>query len=532
MQEHKGIYNSFIPNKIKLPLLVLAMFPHLMLMSLFNANSTFSASYLEIEPEDIQFFLSLMYGTVIVTLLIFDRFFSFFRLKSYMILMNTGSILSLLLLSISKDYITIANIRILNGFFGVLEGACFLPLIIKELKTSHARLIGYLFLYAIMLTGGTFTASILKFTITSFGFKEMIYVVILFHVFVISLVLLLFNNNRIVAKYPLYQLDYVSCFFLLIAMHCGAYLVIFGRKLYWFNSSHIVICFTLFLVFSGLFILKNVFAKRPLFNFTVLKYKNVIIGILLFIIFYTIRGGLSLVYNIMSTVWKWPWEYVIKIQYFNVIGTIIGVIGSGYFLIRGIAYKEIIAIGFFILAIDCIWFTFLFYPDTTIKNLFGPLFTQGFAQGWLFTPIVMYMSGNLPAKLIGNATLMGTTTRFWFTNISFAIMQNCSYFLNWKHFINLSANLVESNPIVNESYQAMLAQDSQSAYPNFIQSLAHGKLFSMLSLQATLLSAKEIFTVLSLVAFATFILILTIKPSRFLFSKIKKSKFIKLGFPI
>lgn len=528
MSQHKDtIYRSWVPNWVKLPLLVIAMFPHLMLMSLFHSNSTFSASFIGIEPEDIQYLLSLMYGSVVVTLMIFSRFFAFFRVRSYIILMCSISIFILFLLAFIKDFNTILVLRILEGIFGVLEGACFLPLIIGQLKTRHARMIAYLFLYSIMLTGGTITTSIVKSTIVDYCWKEMIYLFVAFHLIVLFIVTVLFNRNRLLPKLPLYQIDFASCLFLLIAIHCGSYALLYGRKLYWFNSPQIIITCGLFLVFSGLFIMKQTMEKRPIFHFSIIRYKNIVSGVLLFFIFYILRSGINNVYSTMSTVWQWPWEYVLNVQYINVAGTLLGIISSGYLLTKNVQSKIIFGIGFLLFAVDCVWFTFIFSPDTNLLSVGAPLFLQGLAQGWLFTPLVMFLITGLPANLVGNGSLVGTSVRFWTTNIGFAVMQNASFFLNKLHYSHLQQSIVPFSSNVQQVQNGYMRKFLQTHNYQIATMLTNNKLDGMVRKQALLLSNMEIFTSLAALALLTFVLILLMKPSRILFRKLKlRSPFI------
>lgn len=528
MSQHKDtIYRNWVPDRAKLPLLVIAMFPHLMLMSLFHSNSTFTASFLGIEPEDVQYLLSMMYGSIVVTLMIFSRLFAFFRIRSYIILMCSVSIFILLSLVFVKDFNTILILRILEGIFGVLEGACFLPLIIGQLKTRHARMIAYLFLYSTMLTGGTITTSIVKSAIADYGWKEMIYLFMFFHLIVLFIVTVLFNRNRLLPKLPLYQIDFASCLFLLIGIHCGSYALLYGRKLYWFHSPQIIITFVLFLVFSGLFILKQTLEKRPIFHFSIIRYKNVVLGVLLFFIFYILRSGINNVYSTMSGVWQWPWEYVLKVQYINVAGTLLGVISSGYLLTKDVQSKVIFGIGFFLFAVDCAWFTFVFSPDVNLLSVGAPLFLQGIAQGWLITPLVMYLITGLPAHLVGNGSLVGTTVRFWTTNIGFAVMQNASFFFNKLHYSYLQQNIVPYSPNVQQVQSAYMRKFLQTHNYQIATMLTNNKLDGMVRKQALLVSNMEIFTWLAGLALLTFSVILLVKPSHILFRKLKlRSPFI------
>lgn len=495
MQQDISIYHRWIPEWLKLPLLVLALFPHLMLMSLFHSNPTFSASFLDIEPVDVQFLLSLMYGSVVVALLLFARLFAYFRLRSYIILMCAVSTFILLLLAVVKDYNLVVGLRVLEGIFGLLEGACFLPLIIGQLKTRHARLIAYMMLYAIMLTGGTLTTSLLQTAIMDYGWQEMIYIVLGFHVLVLIICLLLFNGNRLVRKYPLYQIDYTSLIFLMIALHAGSFAILYGKKYYWFDSAYILISTFIALIFSGLFILRQRYAKRSLFHFEVFKYRQVVLGILLFFIFYIVRAGLNNVYGLMAGAWNWPWEYVLQMQYFNVAGTVIGVIASGLLLMKNMKSRIIFGLGFILLAIDCAWFTLIFYPAMNAETIGGPLFLQGFAQGWLFTPLVMYLTGGLPHYLSANGALMGTSARFWTTNIGFALMQNATSLLGKKH--------------------ELLLQQGMDVISSAVPSVA---VLRLLNKQALLLSNMEVFNALMWLSGLTAFLICCAGPLKLLLS--------------
>jgi len=528
MTTHKEtIYRPWVADWIKLPLLVLAMFPHLMLMSLFHSNSTFSASFLGIEPEDVQYLLSLMYGSVVVTLMIFSRLFAYFRVRSYIILMCSISIFILLLLAFIKDFHVILGLRILEGIFGVLEGACFLPLIMGQLNTRHARMIAYLFLYSIMLTGGTITTSIVKPAIVDYGWREMIYLFMAFHLFVLFIVTMLFNRNRLLPKLPLYQIDFASCLFLLVALHSGSYALLYGRKLYWFDSLEIIAACCMFLIFSGLFILKQLKEKRPIFHFSIIRYLNVVAGVLLFFVFYILRSGINNVYSTMSGVWQWPWEYVLNVQYINVVGTLLGVVSSGFLLTREVRSKTIFGIGFLLFAIDCAWFTFVFSPDVNLLTVGAPLFLQGFAQGWLFTPLVMYLLTGLPANLVGNGSLMGTSVRFWTTNIGFAVMQNTTFIINKLHYSHLQQSIVPYSPNVQQVVAGYMRKFLSAHNSQTATTLTNGKLDSLVRKQAILLSNMEIFTGLMWLALFTLLMILLMKPSRILFRKLKlRSPFI------
>ncbi|MDM1293762.1 MFS transporter [Sphingobacterium sp. N143] len=521
MNPNKSLYYNWVPEWIKLPMMILAMFPHLMLMSLFHSNTTFTASALEIEAEDIQYFLSLMYGAIVVALLIFQRLFAFFRVRTYILLTCSLSILVLLAISMTRDPFLIGILRVVEGIFCVLEGACFLPMLMMQIRHTKNRTIAYFFLYTFMLTGSTITTSLLKESIMDYGWEDMIHVVLYWHLMVIAIALLFLNNNRLGKKFPLYQLDLASCLFLLISLSCAAYVLIYGRKYYWFEHSNIVIDFALSLIFGALFVIKQYMVKRPLFHFEVLKYKNVIIGVILFFLFYIIRSSLNNVYTVMANVWKWPWHYIIDIQYINVIGTMLGVGSSGVLLLRDVSPKYIFGSGFLILSASCFLFVPTFYPDTTSWTIGLPLFIQGIGQGWLFTPLVIYILTGVAPHHVGNAGLMGTTVRFWSTNIGFSLVQNISYLLNQKHFIQLEQTLNSSAAQTAHYWNTLLDKYTGIHGDLLANQLASKSLSVTVSQQASLISNMEIFTYLGFLGVLITALIFLFGPAKAIFMRLK-----------
>ncbi len=521
MSSNTSLYYKWVPEWIKLPLMILAMFPHLMLMSLFHANTAFTASALAVEMEDIQYFLSLMYGAIVVALLLFQRLFTFFRVRTYILLTCTISILILLTISLTRDPLLIAVLRVLEGIFCVLEGACFLPLLMMQIKHSKSRTIAYFFLYTFMLTGGTLTTSLLKESIMDYGWEDMIHIVLYWHLMVIAIALLLLNNKRISKKFPLYQLDLASCLFLLLSLSCGAYVLIYGRKYYWFEQTTITLNLALFLIFGSLFVIKQQLVKRPLFHFEILRYQNVIIGVTLFFLFYIIRSSLNNVYTVMANVWQWPWHYIIDIQYINVLGTMVGVGSSGLLLLRNVSSKYIFGSGFLLLTASCFLFVPTFYPDTTIWTIGVPLFIQGIGQGWLFTPLVIYIITGVASHHANNAGLMGTTVRFWSTNIGFALLQNLSYTLNQKHFTQLEQQLNTGSPITTSYWNALVEKYIGTYGDQLANSLAGKSLQTTLSQQASLVSNMEIFTYLGILGTVITSIIFLFGPARALFIRLK-----------
>lgn len=505
---NNSLYYKWVPEWLKLPLLIIGMFPFATLLALFHTNTTFTASFLAVEPEHIQYFLTLSYAAVVVTLLVFGRLVTFIRLRSFLLIINTMTVFILYAISITTDIYYISILRVLMGVCAIVEGACLLPLLIKQLKTKKALYIGSVIMYFYMISGGTFTTHLVKTAIQDYGVAEMVNVIIYLHLLTILIVIILLNNNRISRKIPLYQIDWSSLLFLLISLLAGSYVLVFGRKYYWFEDGTIVCCTAVFLIFSALFIIKQQLVKRPLFNFRVLKYKNVLLGMLLFLALYILRASLGNIYLMMNKAWKWPWEYTIYMQYFNVVGTLLGMVASGILFFKQVNTKYIAGIGFAILSVSCFWFVQICYPDSTYVAVGMPLGMHGFGVGFLFTPISIYMVAQMPEKLVPNIALAGTATRFWGNNIGFMVIQELTYNFNQQHTVQLSRFLDFSNSYAISFWNQIIGKytTSQGAYTADIMASKTVRLAVVK--QASLLSNMEIFTLLGymslIVVFAIF----------------------------
>ncbi|MGV0979888.1 hypothetical protein [Empedobacter falsenii] len=512
MSQQNSIFNKWVPQKLVVPIFILALFPHLMILTIFNMNSTFTASFLDLEVDDLQFLFSMAYATIVCGLFIHVRFFHFFNIRSYLLTMTMLNILVLFGMTLTKNTELILILRFIQGPLSLFEGCILLPIIMSNIKSEHSKLIAYSFLYGVMLTGDKFTTSIVKFAIENYNHNMMVYTIMSFHVVALIIYVFFFNHNRMFPKKPLYQLNLGGIFLMIISLISGAFFLIYGKKYYWFESSIIIIAFASTLVFSGLFLLHQKTAKRPLFHFEIFKSERVILGILMFFVFYTLRAGMSNIYQVMSAVWKWQWEYVLQIQYFNVAGSIIGVVFSFFMVKNRVDFRKIFFLGFVLLAMSMLWFSYLFYPDTKVEAIAPTLMLEGIAQGVIFTPLVLYITGSVHPSITGSAAQAGTAIRFWTTTIGFSLMQNAILYLTTKHQFLMTKNLDKTSPIFQQQWNNLFNKNIANHLPNEAESITAAALKAKLYNQALLVSNIEIFRTLFVVGIIAAIFVILYQP--------------------
>ena len=530
MHNQHPIFKKWIPEKLVIPILIAALIPHVMILSLFNMNSTFTASFLDVDVDDLQFIFSLAYATIVCGLFINERLFQFFNIRSYLLTMTLINIVLMLIISTTTNTQAIYILRVIQGTTSYLEGCLIVPLIMSRIKSEYGRLLGNTFLYGFLTTADKYTTSIVKFAIENYNFNMVIYTVIFFHIISLIIYVFLFSHGRLYPKKPLYQLNLAGYFLMMISLISGAFVLVYGKRYYWFESPYIIIAFTMTLVFSGLFILQQLTSKKPIFHFSILRSERVIIGMLIFFTFYVFKSSMSNIYQVMNVVWNWNWGYVLQIQYYNCGGVYVGALLS-YFLISKYQtqYKYVFFFGFFCLTSSVLWFSYILVPDTKPSAIIPPLFMEGMGQGMLFAPILQYMVGSVHANFSMNTMQAAVAMRYWSSTISYSIMQNAVLYYTTKHQFYMTENLDITKSYFQDQWEALFSKNDASHIVNESTSLTAGNIKSQLFNQALLITDIQIFRTLFYFGICLMILIMIYNPIKeILHLKRKKKQKINL----
>ena len=495
MLDNTSVFKSWVPNWAIIVILFFCMLHSMILLGVYSSNVTYASSFLDIEPEDLQFSMCVTYGTLLATILIESRFSKFFPTKKYLIAVFCLVAFTIMLSAYVKNFSLFIMIRMAEGFLMALPGVPLRQLLITRFKSKNAIIIGFTFNYGALLLSSPFIMNIAVWLLENYDWKYMAYGSALFQIICVLLIMITFNDSRLHRKIPLYQIDWTSFVLLLIAILCGAYFFVYAEKKYWFESFEIRFALIASLISTGLFIFRQLHVKRPCFDLNVFRYANLRIGFLLFFLFYIGRATLNICHSTMFSVWNWEPSRVAHIQFLNVIGNIIGMVLAAVFLAKTVASRYIFMIGFFILAVFHLWFTFLFVPDISLSAMAIPYILQGVAVGVLFVPLVLFTMSSVPTGLAPYSGAIGVSGRFWGSTIGFCIMQNAEKFFQKSHFTKLTQFIAPENP----ETQNRIAQTTQSFVskgfnPDEANLLAMKQILGSVTKQSILLSNMEIFT--------------------------------------
>lgn len=488
------------------------MIPYAMIIPFFNMNSTFTASFLDVDVDDLQFIFTLAYATIVCGLCINERLFHFFNIRSYLLIMTIINIIVLFMLSVSTNKELVYTLRAIQGTSAYLQSCIAVPLIMSRLSNPHSRLLGNSFLYCLVMTGATFSTSIVKFAIENYTYNMMIYTVMFFYVIALFIYVFLFSHGRLYPKKPLYQLNLAGYLLMMLSLISGAFVLIYGKRYYWFESPYIITAFTGFCIFSGIFVLQQLTSKKPIFHFSIIRSERVILGILFFFVFYIFKASMSNIYQIMNVVWKWHWEFVLDIQYYNCYGIFLGAFISYMMIVKGVSYKSVFVFGFLSLSASMLWFSYLLVPDAKPDEVIPPLFVEGLGQGILFSPLLQYMVGSVHANFSMNTMQAAVAARYWTSTIGFSLMQNMILYLTTKHQFYMTENLDVTKTFFQEQWDKLFLKNDSTHLYNESVDLTTRTLKANLFNQSLLISNMEIFRTLFVVGLVTVVLILIYRP--------------------
>ena len=497
INQNTGVFKPWVPRWAVVFIVMFCMLHSMVLLGVYTSNITYSASFLDVETEDLQFSLCVTYGTFLATLLVESRLFKYFPTKNYFLVIYSLASVVFVFSGYTENFALFLILRMVEGVLMALPWLPMRQLLFTRFKSRNATVVVFSLNYAALLLASPFIMNITVWMLDNYDWKYMVYGSAVFQLICVGLVLLTFTNNRFHRKFPLYQIDWASFILLLASILCGTFVFIYGEKKYWLDSPQIIHAIIICLISTSLFIMKQAISRRPVFNLKVFSYANLRIGFLLFIIFYISRATLNICHSTMLTVWNWEPARVAHVQYFNLLGNAIGMSLAGFFLTRKVPHKYIFVFGFILMAVYHLWFTFLFVPDASLTDIVAPYILQGVSVGVLFVPMVLFTVSSVPGELAPFSGTIGVAGRFWGSTIGFCIMQNAQIYLSRFHVFQLNRNVT---PESFEAQERIITSTNSFIAKGYSHDeaakLAIKSISSSIEKQSFLLSNMEIFTFL------------------------------------
>lgn len=310
--------------------------------------------------------------------------------------------------------------------------------------------------------------------------------------FMLLLVMILLRPVRTPIFIPLLGIDWAGALLWSVFMMCFAFICVYGNYFDWWHSSEICCSAVLGLVCMGINVWRASFLHHPYISFMAIRNRNVIRATVVYLVFFVL----------MSTEHVFPHAYasailgfdelnLIDLNWYALAGIMVGCIFSYFtFALHKWRYKTMTVISFILAIVYLAWFYFQIDYGVEKHSLFVPLFFHGAAS--VIISIVFLTSivqSGLPFHVFPQAlTINGFTGAVMGATLGPAIIGEVLRHTMEKNSSLLASTITDSN---TDIVYVPVAQ-----------------LYGLVRTQALVVSMKEIYGWLLIIAILSLLVIL------------------------
>ena len=447
--EQKPIFKPWVPQWLAIVTIISILFPSLVIFALYYNSTLATAEYYSMDAMDVQYSVVLMYATVISWLALDSHLIKCFRLSSYTI---SGIFINTVTCWICAET-TSGEIfmfcRFIQGAVCAYLCNICMTLSFTLFHVSKARVMGYTIFYGSLMVCVPFSAIFANIILNYFGIESVFYGFILFQVPGFILLLVCMNNRYLTRKHPWQSADWTGFLIYTAIVSIVGYILVYGQQLEWLTSPKIKFLIAILIVITPVYIISSWYKKRPLIQLKLMKNGKYRLALLLLTIFYISKGTVFFTYLYMQDGLGIDPVSMIAIWSFNILGLFVGILGVKTLLLRGVAPRTIIKLGFSILLIFHTQMFFLFASTASEEKYFFPLFVQGVGTGSLFVPLIMNMVLSVKKHQMGLVAFLGIGARFLGFCLAIALINYFQLYSTNNGLMDMATNYTLSNEMAN-----------------------------------------------------------------------------------
>lgn len=363
-----------------------------------------------------------------------------------------------------------------------------------QLWITPVRDMAVFFCYVYILVDSVIQLSGIAVVYTAFHlqWEYMHWIMVSLLALMILMVVVLLRPVRTPMYIPLLGIDWIGAGLWSIFMLCFTFICVYGNFYDWWEAIEIRGAAVLGLVCVGINLWRATFLHHPYISFMAMKNRNVIRATLVYLVFFTILATEHVFeHSYAASILGFDETNLIDLNWYVFAGITVGC-GLTYFTfaLRKWRYKTMTAIGFAFAVVYLAYFYFLIDYGVEREMLFIPLFARGVAS--VIISIVFLTSivqSGLPFTVFPQAlTINGFTGAVMGATLGPALIGEWLRHTVAKNVSLLSVNVVDFNPEINP--------------------MSLGSIFDEISLQALVVSMKEIYGWLLIIALVSFLMIL------------------------
>lgn len=291
---------------------------------------------------------------------------------------------------------------------------------------------------------------------------------------------------------PLLGIDWLGALLWAGFMMCFTFICVYGNYYDWWDAAEIRGATLLGLVCMGINLWRAKFLHHPYISFRAMKNRNVIRATLVYLVFFTLMATEHVFeHTYAANILGFDETNLIDLNWYVFSGIVVGCTFTYLtFALRKWRYKTMTAIGFSLAAVYLAYFYFTIDYGVEKEMLFIPLFARGMAS--VIISIVFLTSivqSGLPFTVFPQAlTINGFTGAVMGATLGPALIGEWLRHTMAKNAVLLGINILDTNPEVVQ--------------------IPLGNLYGMVQLQALVVSMKEIYGWLLIIALVSLLLIL------------------------
>lgn len=412
------IFRSYIPQWLEKIVLFILLIPNMILFFLPVANTDAAAGYFGMEPNQIQFTITLYYIGFVAFYSLERRFCSYFTFKRYFIIFQLIQLICCFILFHTINSYCIYFVRFFQGMLFASAVNLYLSIMYTKIKEFRAREISYSLFFGMLLCASSFNSLITADLIDHFNFDFLFQCIVLIYAINLLIVLVTMKVNVFVRTVPLVQLDFPSfvlfSFFLLGLGFCS----VFGQQYYWLQSKEILSGILIGFVALLLFVVRQYSLKRAYINLTILSFPKYLAGIALLFLMYVCRFSFSYSGQFFRMVLGMDPRHISYMYTINLFGIMMGVMYSCIHIIQ----KRTIFIVWICGFSSLFGYHFIMNQEMSYfgneSNYFIPMLLHGFGIGLIMVPTILYCISSVPYYLAPSAAAFCLFVRFLGFSIS------------------------------------------------------------------------------------------------------------------
>lgn len=507
------VFRSWAPGWLITTALLAVVLPGVVLFALSTSNVNAAAGFYGVSPNDVQYSLIILYGSMASFIVLEGRFFKNIASKEYLIGGAVLLISSCFVCYTTRSFAVILVMRYLQGLLTCGTINITLTLMFTRLHSARSREIAYSVVYCILLCVIPLTTLITAGIIDTFNYNVIYKAAIYSYLLGAILMFLIMDQVRLNKRIPLYQLDWSSFIIYSTALCLIGYILIYGQQYEWLEDRRIRLSLGAIALLATLFILRQLSARRPYIHLNAFKNPKFIVGAILLFVFYIIRGAFSITTTFISTVLGRDPIHIGTLLTANVAGIIVSVIIASRLILAKRPSRLIFIYGFGILLIFHVWMSFLFTTQVDTNDLIIPLILQGLGAGMLMVPIILFVVSAAPPNTGSTGSAIGIFIRFLGFCTSIALINFCQLWGQHDHldrFKNEISQLDGAVLLRLDNYQKTLV--SHGMTPDAAAKVSSALLNKTMLTQAQLKFSVDYYHIISW-ALVGLILIIALFPS-------------------